>query len=108
MIEALLQMLYDENIKCNVIVISHITYIGDDNGPQRGYPAAPGKALSPKIGRYFNSMLMLRSSGSGSNVQRKLLTNSTVMVELKNSAPTKVKAEYPIASGLADYFHDVR
>jgi hypothetical protein len=29
-------------------------------------------------------------------------------VELKNTAPLKVQGEYDLATGLADYFRDVR
>jgi len=108
LVESLLQMLYDENIKCNVVVNCHITYIGEDNGPQHGYPASLGKALSPKIGRYFNSILMAKTTGIGQNERHKLLTRSTSMIELKNTAPLQVKAEYPIETGLADYFAAIR
>jgi hypothetical protein len=104
LIEGLLQMLYDDNVKCNVVVTSHIQFIGEDNGPQKGYPSSLGKALGPKIGRYFNSVLMAKTSGS----KRKILTNTAPMIELKNSAPTKVQPEYPIETGLADYFRDLR
>ncbi len=108
MVESLLQMLYDENVKCNVIVIAHVTYIGEDNGPQKGYPASLGKALSPKIGRYFNTVVMAKASGSGTGVKRKIVTNSIPMVELKTSAPTKVKPEYDLDKGLAEIFKDLR
>lgn len=108
LVESLLQMLYDEGVKCNVIVIAHVAYIGEDNGPQKGYPATPGKALSPKVGRYFNNTLMVRSTGSGTNIARKILTNSVPMVELKTSAPTRMKPEYPLATGLAEIFKDLR
>lgn len=108
LVESLLQLLYDENVKCNVIVISHIAYIGEENGPVHGYPASLGKALSPKIGRYFNTMLLAKTRGSGTALKRKILTTSTALVELKNTAPLRVKAEYPLETGLADYFRDVR
>jgi hypothetical protein len=108
LVESLLQLLYDDNVKCNVIVISHIAYIGEENGPVHGYPASLGKALSPKIGRYFNTMLLAKTQGSGANLKRKILTTSTALVELKNTAPLKVKPDYPLESGLADYFRDVR
>lgn len=107
-VESMLQMLYDEGIKCNVIVNSHITYIGEENGPVHGYPASIGRALPPKIGRYFNSVLMLRSTGQGASVKRKLLTNTSGQVELKNTNPLKVKAEYGIETGLAEYFKDIQ
>ena len=108
MIEGLLQMLYDDGVKCNVIVNCHITYIGEDNGPQRGYPQSLGKALSPKIGRYFNTALMAKTTGSGASQKRQILTGSTPLIELKNTNPMKVPAAFPLESGLADYFKLVR
>lgn len=108
LVEGLLQMLYDENVKCNVIVNCHITFIGDEGQPTRGYPNTLGKALPPKVGRYFNTILMARSTGQGTNIKRKILTNTNGVVELKNTAPLKVQAEYPLETGLADYFKAVR
>jgi hypothetical protein len=108
MIEGLLQMLYDEGVGCNVIVISHITYIGDDNGPVHGYPNTLGKALPPKVGRYFNSILQARTTGMGTTAKRQILTNTQGFVELKNTAPTRVPATLPLETGLADYFKAVR
>lgn len=108
MVEGLLQMLYDEAVKCNVIISAHVGYSGDDNSPLKGQIISLGKALSPKIPRYFNNMLMMKTSGSGANVKRKLITMSTREVELKSSAPMRVKAEYDIERGLAEYFRDVK
>lgn len=107
MIEGLCQMLYDEAVKCNVIVTSHIAFIGPENN-ERGYPSTLGKSLPPKIGRYFNTTLMARTSGQGAAQKRMILTRTSGQIELKNTAPLKVKAEYPLESGLADYFKDVR
>lgn len=104
LIEGLLQMLYDEGVRCNVIVISHISYIGEEGGPTHGYPSTLGKALPPKVGRYFNTTLMAKSSGK----VRKIHTSTVGLVELKNTAPTKVQADYPLETGLADYFKAVR
>lgn len=108
LLESLLQMLFDSGVRCNVIINCHITYIGEDNGPQRGYPASLGKALSPKIGTYFNTILMVKTSGMGSQQKRKIFTNTTGVVELKNPAPNRVKAEYDQNWGLAQFFRDVR
>ncbi len=108
LVESLLQMLYDDNVKCNVIINCHIMFIGEENGPQKGYPASLGKALSPKIGSYFNTILMAKTTGQGSNEKHKIITGSNGGIELKNTAPLRVKAEYPIETGLADYFRDVR
>jgi hypothetical protein len=108
MVEGLLQKLYDDNVKCNVIVISHITYIESDNGPSHGYPSTLGKSLPPKVGRYFNSVLMAKTTGSGQAQKRRIFTTTIGAVELKNTAPLRVQAEYPLDSGLASYFKDVR
>lgn len=109
MVESLLQKLYDESVQCNVIMIAHIAMIGDETtGVAHGYPASVGKALSPKIGSYFNSCLMVKTTGIGSNQKKKILTKTAGMVELKNSAPLRVKPEYDLESGLAEYFRDVR
>lgn len=108
LIESLLQTLYDENVKCNVIVNCHLTYIGEEGGPQRAYPNCLGKALPPKVGRYFNSALLAQSTGSGNAMKRRIFTNTRGMIELKNTAPLSVKPEYPIETGLAEYFAAVR
>lgn len=108
LIEGLLQMLYDEGIKCNIVICAHITYIDGGGGIDRGYPSSLGKALPPKLGRYFNSTLMAKTVGQGASVKRTIHTTTNGMVELKNSAPTKVQPSYPLETGLADYFRDVR
>ncbi len=108
MIEKLMQMLFDDGVKCNVIVNTHVVYIGEEGSAQRGYPSCAGSKLPQKIGRYFNTILMIKSQGSGAMVKRKIITNSTPMVELKNTAPMRVKPDYPIETGLADYFRDVQ
>lgn len=107
LIESLVQMLYDENVKCNVIVNAHIKYLGDE-GNQTGYVNTLGQALPPKIGRYFNTILMAKSVGQGSKVTRKILTTPTGVIELKSTAPLRVPAELPLETGLADYFAAVK
>lgn len=103
-IEHALERLYGDDVKCNVIITAHILYVGDELQIQHGYPLSIGKALSPKIGRFFNSMLLIKSSGK----MRKIHTVPTSQIELKNAAPLRVKPEYDIAFGLADFFKDVR
>jgi len=112
LVENLLQLLFDDGIKCNVIVNSHIAYVDDpgqgeidpDKRDQTGYPNAVGKALSPKIPRYFNSCLMAKTEGAGSATKHKIFTKSQGMVNLKSSAPLDVQVSYPLETGLADYF----
>ena len=103
MIEAVLQRLYCDAVKCNVIVISHVAYIGEEND-MRGLPMALGKALSPKIPRYFNTMLLCRTEGTGPGARRKIHTQPTGIVELKNTAPIGMPASFPLETGIADFF----
>jgi len=121
LVSSVLQLLYSNGFKTNVIVNCHITYIGrevqktNDKGEVetmqedvRGYPMSLGKALSPQIGTFFNHALMTRTMGSGPAAKRQLLTNTQGLIELKTAAPGKVKGSYPIETGLADYFRDIR
>jgi hypothetical protein len=115
MVEAVLMTLYDSALKCNVIVNCHIVRIGQEetsvnqkgdvvrytvSGTERGYPASLGKALSPKIGQYFNSALLCEGG--------KIYTKTKGIINLKNSNPAGVLPFYPIETGLADYFKAVR
>jgi hypothetical protein len=104
-LEYLMQCLYAEDVKCNVIVNAHITFVGDEVNIAHGYPITIGSRLSPKIGRYFNSMLMMKTDGKN----HRLYTVPTgSKVELKSSAPLRVKDSYDIKFGLAEYFKDVQ
>lgn len=123
-IRTLLYMLYDKSVKCNVIVTAHVTFVSETGGrPQvdekgillstpQGYPSAIGRALSPHIPRWFNSMLIAKTEGVGNTARHKIFTRSQLIgsqiVNAKSSAPLKVKTEYPLDWGLAQYFQDVR
>lgn len=108
LVENMLRMLYDGGVKCNVIVICHITYIENASGVIKGYPNSLGKALPPKIGSYFNSMLQAFTKGTGKTAKHVISTQVNGFVELKTSAPLSVAAEYPVETGLADYFKTVK
>jgi hypothetical protein len=113
LVENLIQMLCDVNVGCNVIVNSHITYVDDqDSGPmlegerrpQHGFPSAIGKALSPKLPPYFNTVLLAKPQGA----KLGLHTKTQGVVLCKNPAPFKVKPFYPIETGWADLFKDLQ
>lgn len=119
----MLRTIYDANIKCNVIVLSHIVVQGEQvteikngervkatvEGSERGYPSTGlGRAVAPQIGRYFNGLIMARSVPFGTGVKRKIFTDSQGIIELANPNPAKVKKEYDLATGLAEYFAAVR
>lgn len=111
-VEDFLSWVYAEQFNTNVIVTAHIDYQtegkGDAKAVVRVVPQALGRKLGPKVGGYFNSMLEVRRSGVGTALKRSIHTVPAGMLELKNPAPTKVKASYDISTGLADFFAAVR
>lgn len=119
----LLELLYDSNIKCNVIVISHITWVDESQGiasrPREatkdgaivlsnpdGYPSAIGRALSPQMGKYFNDVFIVRSTGTGASVSRNISTVPQDGVIGKNSV--FMDREYSVTTGLAQIFAAIR
>lgn len=115
-VESFLKTLYDKAVRCNVVVISHLTYVDDQNpgvimpdekAPQVGFPSAIGKSLSPRIPQYFNSVLQVRMEGEGNSVRRIIQTVPYGIVPSK-SPSRSVKATYPITTGLADYFKAIK
>lgn len=118
-----LELLYATTVPCNVIVISHITWVDDSQGvaqrPQLtdkegntvfsspdGYPSAIGRALSPQMGKYFNDLYVVKAEGSGDRVRRTISTVPTDGVIAKNSV--HLDREYPVAHGLATIFSALR
>lgn len=96
------------SLPCNVIVMAHVTFLtADGETAQQGFPSALGSKLPPKIGSYFNSTLFVTQAGLGNNKRRVIQTKSTNLVATKTPAPGKVKDEYSIETGLAEYFKDL-
>lgn len=107
LVEGLLSMLYDDGIKCNVVVNCHIAY-SEDSGVRKGFPDTVGRALFSKIGRYFNSVVQAKTKGVGASKRQVISTQGDSVIELKNTAPLRVKPEYDLATGLAEFFRDTR
>lgn len=103
--EQLLEQLYSDAVKCNVVVNAHVTFIGgeQDGSPTMAYPSALGSKLPPKVASYFNSVLYLRKRPKGQGVfERKLLTQATANMSLKCPRPSVVPFE--MDADLAKYF----
>lgn len=111
LLRGLVVTLYDTQIKCHVIVNCHITRIGKEessvsdkgvvqrytvSGTEKAYPLTLGKALSPEIGRYFDSALLIEGG--------KIHTKARADFPLKSTNPITVPATFPLSTGLADYF----
>lgn len=124
LLENFLGYIYSNSVKCHVLILTHIkqqgireTVIDDEKtvkqieveGSRKGYPeTGTGRALSPTVGRYFNSMLLIDIMGSGPSAMRVIRTVPHENIGLKNPAPGLVAPQYPIATGLADFFSTVR
>lgn len=107
-VEDVIALLSSEAFGTNVIIISHITYLELADGTQRGYPSAIGTALSKHVAKYFNTLVLCQSTGSGTNVKRRLHTLPTSLIDLKNPVPFKMEAAYDIDEGMAKIFETLR
>lgn len=113
---SLLDMFKSTDIKCNVIMICHIRFRNVTPGGDTqtrpnsraservGFPQTVGSMLSPQIGQYFNHAIEAVQMGQA----RRIVTNTSDSVLLKNVAPLRVKASYALETGLAEYFRDIR
>lgn len=104
----MLEALYADEVKCNVIMIAHIKFAEDESGVERGLPNSLGKALPPVVARFFNNALLVKSTGSGASIKQKIITKTDGIIDLKNSNPLRVKPDYELKTGLAEFFADVR
>lgn len=109
-IEGLLQLLYSDNIKCNVIVNTHIVYLEDVmKGSLKGLPRALGSKLPPKVGGYFNTIVRTVTQGEGRAQKRVIKTSTDIGVELKLPVPPgTVPGDLPIQDGLLTIFNALK
>lgn len=106
---SLLELLYSESVKCNVVINAHIRFIDIADGMLQGYPESVGKALPPQIPRYFNTVVQAKISGTGKSAKRKIRVVPDTSIGLKNAAPHALTdAELPLETGLADIFRAIR
>ena len=107
-VEKDLANLGSDNLATNVIVIGHLSYmtIQDPSGNERvkAFPQGIGQKLSPKIPQYFPNVVYFYNN----NGKRTLRTTSTPLLDLANPKPFEMEKEYPIETGLADFFNVLR
>ena len=103
-VEDVLAMLTSDSFNANVIVISHVDIREQKDGTVKGFANSIGSALGPRLPAYFNTMLLSETSGTGKAVRRRIKTVPTSLIDLKNPAPMKIEAEYPLETGLAEIF----
>jgi len=106
-VESTIAMLTGESFRMNVIVISHINYKEIVEGVNKGYANFIGSALGPTIPKYFNTLVLAESQGSGTNTKRKIKTMPTGIIDLKVPNPS-VERELPLETGLSTLFKHLR
>lgn len=105
LIEDMLSILYSDDIKCNVIINSHVKYLEDEGTRTiKAQVNTLGSKLPPKVGRYFNHMILATMANS----KRVFKTKASMTIGLKSPNPDKVADTYPIETGLAEYFKAVK
>lgn len=125
-----LEMLRSINIRCNVVVIAHLTLLsgdsdndedeeelGDDGKPKpaparhavdfKRFPSALGKKLPPRVSGMFATAVQCRTTGTGRNMRRIIRTVPDSDVDLKLPA-LNVPSELPLDTGLATIFEALR
>ena len=132
LIKGVLGTLFNVELRCHVIVITHLDYRGgnlfkdapdrpnrpapkpdhnDLSAVERAYPMTLGKAMNNTVGRYFNTLFLVKTVGSGASTRRVICTANTnagtAQIDLA-SIDLDVPRELPIETGLADYFERVK
>jgi len=103
-VRTVLELLTSAEFRAHVIVISHVDLVEQADGTTRGYASSIGKAMGPQIPKYFNTLILAESRGSGENVKRTIQTVPTSLIDLKNPKPFDVPKALPLESGLATLF----
>lgn len=107
MVEDTIANLTNPSFSMNVIVISHVNYKEVTEGQHKGYANSIGTALGPTLPKYFNSMVLAESSGSGKSVKRKIKTLPTGIIDLKIATP-EIEGELPLETGLSVIFKKLK
>lgn len=109
-VKLFIEMITSPELNCHVIVNTHIRWFSGDDEAQtqaKGLPNAKGQEISRVVSRYFNTVCLTRTQGSGPATRRMISTQPQGVVEVKTSAPASVKPTYPIETGLAELFFDI-
>lgn len=107
-LEQLIGLATSEAFNTNLIINAHIDFREGPDGMMKGYANSIGKALGPIIPTYFNTVILTLRKGSGADVKRTINTVPTSMLDLKNPAPFKIEASFPLESGLATLFNKLK
>lgn len=95
-LEGLFASLYDERVRCHVILISHVRELGTKDNPVY-YPSTVGRTLPTVIGRYFNTLIGMKKIGT----TRVFMTQDPI---LTTKCFVNLPATLPISNGMATIF----
>lgn len=104
-----MQAITEEDANFNLIVNTHVRYLSNegDDTLSRGLPNAKGQQIPKDIGKFFNTIVLTRTQGSGPGARRQISTKPQGVIEVKTSNPKGVKDTYGLENGLAELFHDI-
>lgn len=95
-LEGLFAAIYDDKIRCHVVLLSHIRELGTKDNPIN-FPSAVGATLPKVLGRYFNTLIGMKKIGTN----RVFTTEDAI---LTTKCPVKLPLTLPISNGLATIF----
>lgn len=104
-VKLFLEMITSPMLRCHVIVNTHIRYLSGEGDAEimRGLPNAKGQEVSRTVSRYFNTVLLFHTQGSGPAAKRVISTKPRGVIEVK-APSSSLDDTYPIATGMADIF----
>jgi hypothetical protein len=109
-VKLFIEMITSPDLNCHVIVNTHIRWFSADEESQtqaKGLPNAKGQEISRVVSRYFNTVALTRTQGSGPAAKRIISTKPQGVVEVKTSNPKGVKDSYGLETGMAELFSDI-
>lgn len=119
-VKLFIELLTSSAIPCHVIVNTHVRYLAAEDEAliasrdktaeftrALGLPNARGQEISRVVARYFNTVVFSSTQGKGASAKRMIYTQPQGVIEVKTSSPSRVKASYPVETGLAQLFGDI-
>lgn len=106
-----IEMLTAPELNCHVVVNTHIKYFTGDEETQTsalGLPDAKGQEIAKNVSKFFNTVVLTRTMGSGQGTRRVISTKPLGVIEVATSNPTGVADTYPVDNaGMAQLFRDI-
>ena len=104
-----IDMITGPEFNCHVVLNTHIRYLTAEGDAElmKGLPNSKGQEVTRNISKYFNTITLTRTKGSGPAAKRVISTQPQGIIEVKTSNPIGVKPEYGIETGLAELFRDI-